>query len=105
MVTIEISQWFARSYTAQISIGKRGKESGVVKRCTNQEWQTLFEQYENSNMTQRVFCEQNGLSLSTFFSKRRRLQTATPSASVDFIRAEVETNRQHDSKRPMNRLR
>ena len=36
-------------------------------RRTNQEWQTLFNQYENSNMTLRVFCEQKGLSSSTFF--------------------------------------
>ena len=26
-------------------------------RRTNQEWQTLFNQYESSNMTQRAFCE------------------------------------------------
>lgn len=61
----------------------------MAKRHTNQEWQALFEQYESSNITQRVFCEQNGLSLSTFFAKRRLLQVATPSASVGFLKAEV----------------
>ncbi|WP_442478234.1 IS66 family insertion sequence element accessory protein TnpA, partial [Vibrio thalassae] len=43
----------------------------MAKRRSNQEWQALFEQYESSNITQRVFCEQHGLSLSTFFAKRR----------------------------------
>lgn len=36
-------------------------------RRTNQEWETLLERYEHSNITQRAFCEQHGLSLSTFF--------------------------------------
>jgi hypothetical protein len=58
-------------------------------RRTNHEWQTLFERYETSNLTQRAFCEQHGLSLSTFFSKRRQLQTVTQSAPVGFVRAEV----------------
>ncbi len=43
-------------------------------RRTDQEWETLLERYESSNITQRAFCEQNGLSLSTFFTKRRRLK-------------------------------
>ena len=42
----------------------------MAKRRSNQEWQALLEQYESSNITQRVFCEQHGLSLSTFFGKR-----------------------------------
>jgi hypothetical protein len=61
----------------------------MAKRRSNQEWQALFEQYESSNMTQRVFCEQHGLSLSTFFAKRRQLQTAIQPTSVGFVRAEV----------------
>ncbi|EPM5584663.1 IS66 family insertion sequence element accessory protein TnpA [Vibrio vulnificus] len=36
----------------------------MAKRLTHQEWHTLFEQYESSHLSQRVFCEQNGLSLS-----------------------------------------
>ncbi|NGZ63654.1 IS66 family insertion sequence element accessory protein TnpB, partial [Vibrio aestuarianus subsp. cardii] len=27
----------------------------MVKRRTNQEWQTLFEQYQSSHLSQRVF--------------------------------------------------
>ncbi|UPR57260.1 IS66 family insertion sequence element accessory protein TnpB [Vibrio sp. ED004] len=61
----------------------------MAKRRTNLEWQTLFEQYESSNITQRAFCEQHRLSLSTLFAKRRQLQTANQSESVGFVRAEI----------------
>ncbi|HFQ4900821.1 TPA: IS66 family insertion sequence element accessory protein TnpB [Vibrio vulnificus] len=61
----------------------------MAKRRSNQEWQALFQQYESSNITQRVFCEQHGLSLSTFFAKRRQLQTMIQSAPVGFVKAEV----------------
>ncbi|MBF4426077.1 IS66 family insertion sequence element accessory protein TnpA [Vibrio anguillarum] len=61
----------------------------MVKRRTNQEWQTLFEQYQSSHLSQRVFCERNGLSLSTFYAKRQQLQT-TESANIGgFVKAEV----------------
>ena len=61
----------------------------MAKRRSNQEWQALFQQYESSNMTQRVFCEQHGLSLSTFFAKRRQLHSTSQLASVGFVKAEV----------------
>ena len=35
----------------------------MAKRRTNLEWQSLFEQYESSSVTQRAFCEEHGLSL------------------------------------------
>ncbi|CAK2439697.1 transposase [Vibrio crassostreae] len=61
----------------------------MAKRRTNQEWQTLFEQYQSSHLSQRVFCERNGLSLSTFYAKRQQLQT-TESANIGgFVTAEV----------------
>lgn len=41
----------------------------MEKRCTDQEWQTLFEKYQSSDLSQRVFCERNRLSLSTFYAK------------------------------------
>nr|WP_258184817.1 IS66 family insertion sequence element accessory protein TnpB [Vibrio splendidus] len=56
----------------------------MAKRRTNLEWQSLFEQYESSSVTQRAFCEEHGLSLSTFFAKRRQLQTVNQSESVGF---------------------
>ncbi|MDF9401907.1 IS66 family insertion sequence element accessory protein TnpB, partial [Vibrio sp. 1180_3] len=50
---------------------------------------TLFEQYQSSHLSQRVFCERNGLSLSTFYAKRQQLQT-TESANISgFVKAEV----------------
>ncbi len=61
----------------------------MAKRRTDLEWQALFEQYESSNFTQRNFCEQHGLSLSTFFAKRRQFQTANQSESIGFVRAEI----------------
>ncbi|MBD1566326.1 IS66 family insertion sequence element accessory protein TnpA, partial [Vibrio sp. S12_S33] len=47
----------------------------MAKRRTDQEWQNLFEKYQSSHLSQRVFCERNGLSLSTFYAKRQQLQT------------------------------
>jgi hypothetical protein len=41
------------------------------KRRTDQEWKNLFEQYESSQLSQRVFCERHSLSLSTFYAKRQ----------------------------------
>ncbi|MCG6450764.1 IS66 family insertion sequence element accessory protein TnpB, partial [Vibrio parahaemolyticus] len=32
----------------------------MAKRRTNQEWRTLFERYESSQLSQRLFCERNG---------------------------------------------
>ena len=64
----------------------------MAKRRTNKEWQTLFEQYQSSHLSQRVFCERNGLSLSTFYAKRQQLQT-TESANISgFVKAEVIEN-------------
>jgi hypothetical protein len=61
----------------------------MVKRRTNKEWQTLFEKYQSSHLSQRVFCERNELSLSTFYAKRQQLQT-TESANISgFVKAEV----------------
>jgi len=61
----------------------------MAKRRTNKEWQTLFEKYQSSHLSQRVFCERNELSLSTFYAKRQQLQT-TESANISgFVKAEV----------------
>nr|WP_232513715.1 hypothetical protein [Vibrio anguillarum] len=37
-------------------------------------WRTLFEHYESSQLSQRLFCERNGLSLSTFTLSANRLK-------------------------------
>ncbi len=46
----------------------------MAKRRTDQEWLTLFEKCESSQLSQRVFCERHALSLSTFYAKRQQLQ-------------------------------
>ncbi|WP_217520102.1 IS66 family insertion sequence element accessory protein TnpA [Vibrio metschnikovii] len=61
----------------------------MAKRRTNQEWQTLFEQYESSQLSHRVFCERHSLSLSTFYAKRQQLQCFGQSQTGGFIKAEV----------------
>ena len=61
----------------------------MAKRRTNQEWRTLFEQYESSQLSQRLFCERNGLSLSTFYAKRQQLKHFEKPNAVGFVKAEV----------------
>ncbi|EHZ6902875.1 IS66 family insertion sequence element accessory protein TnpB [Vibrio cholerae] len=61
----------------------------MAKRRTDQEWQTLFEQYESSQLSQRVFCERHGLSPSTFYAKRQQLQCSGQAQTGGFIKAEV----------------
>ncbi|MFO4723515.1 IS66 family insertion sequence element accessory protein TnpB [Vibrio cholerae] len=61
----------------------------MAKRRTNQEWRTLFEHYESSQLSQRLFCERNGLSLSTFYAKRQQLKHVEKPNTVGFVKAEV----------------
>lgn len=61
----------------------------MAKRRTDQEWQTLFKQYESSQLSQRVFCERHGLSSSSFYAKRQQLQCSGQSQTGGFIKAEV----------------
>ncbi|NAX37185.1 IS66 family insertion sequence element accessory protein TnpB, partial [Vibrio sp. V27_P1S3P104] len=61
----------------------------MAKRRTDQEWQTLFEKYQSSHLSQRVFCERHSLSLSTFYAKRQQLQCSGQSQTGGFIKAEV----------------
>ncbi|GHW46271.1 transposase [Vibrio cholerae] len=61
----------------------------MAKRRTDQEWQTLFQQYESSQLSQRVFCERHGLSSSSFYTKRQQLQCSGQSQTGGFIKAEV----------------
>ncbi|HAS6410434.1 IS66 family insertion sequence element accessory protein TnpA [Vibrio vulnificus] len=61
----------------------------MAKRRTNKEWRTLFEHYESSQLSQRLFCERNGLSLSTFYAKRQQLKRVEKPYTVGFVKAEV----------------
>ncbi len=60
----------------------------MMTRRTLQEWKTLLALYENSQLTQRVFCEKHGLGLSMFYSKRQQYQMTTPSNISAFVKAE-----------------
>ncbi|EGQ9837128.1 IS66 family insertion sequence element accessory protein TnpB [Vibrio cholerae] len=61
----------------------------MAKRRTHQEWRTLFEHYESSQLSQRLFCERNGLSLSTFYAKRQQLKHIEKPNTIGFVKAEV----------------
>lgn len=61
----------------------------MAKRRTNQEWRNLFEHYESSQLSHRLFCERNGLSLSTFYAKRQQLKHIEKPNTVGFVKAEV----------------
>ncbi|MCW8336546.1 IS66 family insertion sequence element accessory protein TnpA [Vibrio paucivorans] len=61
----------------------------MAKRRSNQEWQTILESYESSNITQRAFCEQNRLNLSTFHAKRQLFASKEQNVTAGFVRAEV----------------
>ncbi|WP_283129813.1 IS66 family insertion sequence element accessory protein TnpA [Enterovibrio norvegicus] len=73
------------------------------KRRTDHEWKTLFERYESSQLSQRVFCERHGLSLSTFYAKRQQLTRSETSSLGGFIKAEVieKTTRLHVTQAPV----
>ena len=74
----------------------------MVTRRTNQEWQTLFECYESSHLTQRAFCEHHGLSLSTFHAKRQQLAHLQRPQTNGFVKANVveQTTRYHMTQTP-----
>lgn len=55
----------------------------MAKRRSDQELQSLLEQYESSQLSQRVFCERHELSLSTFYAKRQQLQCSGESQTGD----------------------
>ncbi|EAR53722.1 hypothetical protein SKA34_04615, partial [Photobacterium sp. SKA34] len=74
----------------------------MATRRTNQEWQTLFECYESSQLTQRAFCEHHGLSLSTFHAKRQQLTHLQTPQTNGFVKANVveQTTRYHMTQIP-----
>ncbi len=61
----------------------------MAKHRTHLEWQSLLEQYASSQLSQRAFCAQQGLSLSTFNAKLQQLQRLEQSHPTGFIKADV----------------
>lgn len=66
----------------------------MAQRHTNQEWLSLLEQYESAHLSQKVFCERHGLSLSTFHAKRQQLRTEETNHS-SFVKAEIVETKTH----------
>ncbi|STY92863.1 Uncharacterised protein [Vibrio anguillarum] len=58
----------------------------MAKRRTNKEWQTLFEKYQSSHLSQRVFCERNELSLSTFMPNASSYKQQSQPISVALLK-------------------
>ncbi|MCD8476372.1 MAG: IS66 family insertion sequence element accessory protein TnpB [Shewanella fodinae] len=58
-------------------------------RRSDHEWQILFEQYASCQLSQRAFCAQHGLSLSTFNNKYQQTQRREQSQTTGFIKANV----------------
>jgi len=48
------------------------------QRRSRDEWQRLLTEYQESKLSQRAFCQQRGLTLSTFNHWKRRLSSAPP---------------------------
>jgi len=46
-------------------------------------WRSVFERYADSGLSIRRFCQDNGISQSTFFAWRKRLSKETPLANSD----------------------
>ncbi|OLQ83798.1 transposase [Photobacterium proteolyticum] len=61
----------------------------MSKRRTDQEWQTLILEYENSTLTLKEFCKQHRLACSTFSAKRSLIKRAEGNAESGFVRAQV----------------
>lgn len=65
------------------------KAATPSRRLSSSDWERLMTQYEASALTQRVFCDQQGLAYSTFSYWRKQLRLAvsgdnppTPSATL-----------------------
>ncbi|EOX4352604.1 TPA: IS66 family insertion sequence element accessory protein TnpB [Vibrio cholerae] len=59
----------------------------MVKRRTNQEWQTLIEQSESSSLSTLAFCKLKEVNPSTFYAKRQQLNKIE--VSQNFVKAEI----------------
>ncbi|MBC7006269.1 IS66 family insertion sequence element accessory protein TnpB [Photobacterium sp. BZF1] len=59
------------------------------QRRSDQEWLAIFQEFENSSLSQRDFCRMHGISTSTFFAKRRLLECHSNNKQGGFVRAEV----------------
>ncbi|MEZ8579181.1 IS66 family insertion sequence element accessory protein TnpB [Vibrio splendidus] len=61
----------------------------MTPRRSEQEWQTLIQQCEESTLSTKEFCRQNQLTTSTFYAKRKHMNVDEPQQSGGFIRAKT----------------
>ena len=58
------------------------------RRRNEKEWRSLLGEQQESGLSQRLFCQQRGLTLSTFRNWKQRLSSnvpVSPSESADWI--------------------
>ena len=63
----------------------------MTKKHTHQEWQKYISQWKESHLSQRVFCQENALRLSTFGYWMRKLREAEKpmEASSSLVRISI----------------
>lgn len=81
--------------------------SKTKTRRTAEQWRALMKAYEDSGLSQQIFCQQQGVALSTFYSWRNKLSerselgTHRATEQSPFIaltprQAEMQTNKDWD---------
>jgi len=59
---------------------------GMEQKADRQNWSEILEEYRKSGLTQKVFCEQKGIKLSTFCYQKRNLEKKqNPTESTSFV--------------------
>lgn len=61
----------------------------MAPRRSNQEWNTLLQQCEESSLTIKEFCRQNNLATSAFYTKRKQLNIVNKHRDNAFVQAQI----------------
>lgn len=61
----------------------------MTPRRSEQEWQTLIQQCEESTLSTKEFCRQCQLTTSTFYAKKKQLSVDKSEQSGGFVRAKI----------------
>lgn len=59
--------------TKPLKIVTTATSSKAKTRRTAEQWRVLMKDYEDSGLSQQIFCQQQGIALSTFYSWRNKL--------------------------------
>ena len=57
-----------------LKIVSTSTSSRTKTRRTAEQWQALMKAYEDSGLSQQLFCQQHGVALSTFYAWRHKLK-------------------------------